>query len=51
VTATGGILLKPLPNSGMAQTAASNPKLIDAWEALGRELPDLAAEIYAVGTI
>jgi 2-polyprenyl-3-methyl-5-hydroxy-6-metoxy-1,4-benzoquinol methylase len=50
VTATGGILLKPLPNSGMAQTLQHNPKLIDAWEALGRELPDLAAEIYALGT-
>lgn len=47
VTATGGILLKPLPNSKMAQ---QDPRLIDAWEALGRELPDLAAEIYALGT-
>ncbi|HTM20665.1 MAG TPA: class I SAM-dependent methyltransferase [Kofleriaceae bacterium] len=47
VTATGGILLKPLPNSKMAQ---QDPALIDAWEALGRALPDLAAEIYALGT-
>jgi len=46
VTATGGILLKPLPNSKMAEQP---PALIDAWEALGRELPDLAAEIYALG--
>jgi hypothetical protein len=31
--------------------AQQDPKLIDAWEALGRELPDLAAEIYALGSV
>lgn len=46
VEQTGGILLKPLPNSKMAELPA---ELIDAYEALGRELPDLAAEIWAVG--
>lgn len=46
VETTGGILFKPLPNSKMRELA---PGLIDAYEALGRELPDLAAEIYALG--
>ena len=46
VSQTGGILFKPLPNSRMKDLP---PELIDAYAALGRELPDLAAEIYAVG--
>jgi 2-polyprenyl-3-methyl-5-hydroxy-6-metoxy-1,4-benzoquinol methylase len=47
VSETGGILFKPLPNSRMKDLPVA---LIDAYAALGRELPDLAAEIYAVGT-
>jgi 2-polyprenyl-3-methyl-5-hydroxy-6-metoxy-1,4-benzoquinol methylase len=43
---TGGILFKPLPNDRMQ---ALPPALLDAYEAMGRELPDLAAEIYALG--
>ena len=46
VNAQGGILFKPLPNSRMSELP---PALIDAYEALGRQLPDLAAEIYTVG--
>lgn len=47
VTGSGGILLKPLPNSKMAELP---PALIGAYAALGRELPDLAAEIWVTGT-
>jgi 2-polyprenyl-3-methyl-5-hydroxy-6-metoxy-1,4-benzoquinol methylase len=46
VEKTGGVLFKPLPNRKMAELS---PELVDAYEALGRELPDLAAEIFAVG--
>jgi SAM-dependent methyltransferase len=46
VRSTGGILFKPLPSSRMCELPAA---VIDAYEALGRELPDLAAEIYAIG--
>jgi 2-polyprenyl-3-methyl-5-hydroxy-6-metoxy-1,4-benzoquinol methylase len=46
VREVGGILFKPLPNSKMREL---EPALIDAYEALGRELPDLAAEVYAIG--
>lgn len=42
----GGIFLKPLPNEAMARLPAG---LVDALEELGRELPDLAAELYVVG--
>lgn len=48
VTSTGGILFKPLPNSRMKDLPN---ELIAAYAALGRELPDLAAEIYAVGSL
>ncbi|HKI87278.1 MAG TPA: class I SAM-dependent methyltransferase [Thermoanaerobaculia bacterium] len=43
---SGGYLIKPLPNEAMATL---EPRFVDACEELGRELPDLAAEIYAVG--
>lgn len=46
VVQTGGYLLKPLPNDHMAELPKA---LVDAYEELGRELPELAAEIYAVG--
>jgi len=47
VVGSGGILLKPLPNARMCEL---EPALLDAYEALGREHPDLAAEVYALGT-
>lgn len=46
VIESGGYLIKPLPNAMMATL---DPRLVDACEELGRELPELAAEIYAVG--
>lgn len=46
VVAQGGHLLKPLPNDRMADLP---PELVDAYEELGRQLPDLAAEIWAAG--
>ena len=46
VVDTGGILLKPLPNSRMADLPDA---LVEAYAALGAEMPDLAAEIFAVG--
>jgi SAM-dependent methyltransferase len=48
VVETGGILLKPLPNARMNELP---PALIRAYAALGRELPELAAEIYAAGKL
>ena len=44
----GGILLKPVPNKELARLPAA---LVDAYEKLGRELPELAAEIFAIGTV
>lgn len=46
VGTVGGYLIKPVPNDRMAELP---PELIDAYEELGHGLPDLAAEIYAVG--
>jgi SAM-dependent methyltransferase len=46
VVARGGHLLKPLPNREMAALPA---RLVDAYEALGRDLPDLAAEVWVAG--
>lgn len=46
VTASGGHLIKPLPNAEMARL---DPALVDAYEELGRELPRLAAEIFVAG--
>jgi SAM-dependent methyltransferase len=43
VAARGGHLIKPLPNREMAALPAA---LVDAYEALGHELPELAAEIW-----
>lgn len=48
VTASGGHLLKALANDRMAELPAD---LVDAYEELGRQFPDLAAEIYAVGEL
>ena len=42
----GGHLVKPLPNDAMA---ALDPGLIDAYEELGRQLPEVAAEIWCAG--
>jgi SAM-dependent methyltransferase len=46
VVARGGHLLKPLPNREMAGLP---PALVDAYEALGREFPALAAEAWVAG--
>jgi 2-polyprenyl-3-methyl-5-hydroxy-6-metoxy-1,4-benzoquinol methylase len=46
VTGSGGYLLKPLPNDRMAEMPA---QLVDAWEELGRQFPELAAEIWTAG--
>ena len=48
VVQSGGYLLKPLPNEQMAALA---PELVDAYFELGRQFPELAAEIYAVGEV
>ncbi|MGA7615491.1 MAG: class I SAM-dependent methyltransferase [Thermoanaerobaculia bacterium] len=47
VVETGGHLIKPLPND---QMCSLDPKLLSAFEAIGHELPDLSAEIFAVGS-
>lgn len=41
-----GIMIKPLPNSKMKELSQQNPDLIYAYFTLGKELIDLAAEIY-----
>jgi SAM-dependent methyltransferase len=43
----GGHLIKPLPNREMAGLP---PGLVDAYEELGRQLPELAAEIWVAGS-
>ena len=48
VVHAGGIMFKPLPNARMADLPG---ELTDAYEALGGELPDLAAEIYSLGRV
>ena len=47
VAARGGHLINPLPND---QMAALPPPLVDAYEQLGRELPELAGEAWVAGT-
>lgn len=46
VVESGGYLIKPLPNDAMAELP---PELVDAYELVGRELPELSAEIFVVG--
>jgi 2-polyprenyl-3-methyl-5-hydroxy-6-metoxy-1,4-benzoquinol methylase len=46
VAASGGHMLKPVPNQAMS---AFPEVLIDAYEELGRRYVDLSAEVFAVG--
>lgn len=43
---SGGLLFKPAPNAVMATMPSD---LVDAYERLGRESPDIAAEIFSIG--
>ncbi len=46
---SGGMWLKPLSNAQLEATW--NEKMIQAFLDLGEEYPDIAAEIYVVGTV
>jgi hypothetical protein len=46
IVARGGLFLKPLTNQQISESWT--PAMIDAFYELGRDLPELAAEIYAV---
>jgi 2-polyprenyl-3-methyl-5-hydroxy-6-metoxy-1,4-benzoquinol methylase len=48
VVAQGGILLKLLSNVQMQELEAERPALVGACFELGRDLPELCSEIYAV---
>jgi 2-polyprenyl-3-methyl-5-hydroxy-6-metoxy-1,4-benzoquinol methylase len=48
VVAQGGILLKLLSNVQMANLETDQPALVGACFELGRDLPELCSEIYAV---
>ncbi|EKD90288.1 MAG: hypothetical protein ACD_31C00036G0001 [uncultured bacterium] len=41
-----GIMLKPLPNNKMYELYKENPKIIHAFNAIGKELPDYCTEVY-----
>lgn len=45
-----GIMLKPLPNNKMYELYKENPKLIPAFNIIGKELPDYCTELYVCAT-